>query len=44
MGSINLAVIAGAPGALMTLRPAIDQHLREAIMNSPLMRGRGGRQ
>jgi mono/diheme cytochrome c family protein len=44
MGSINLAVVAGAPGALMTLRPAIDQHMREAIMNSPLMRGRGGRQ
>jgi len=42
MGSINLIVVAGAPGALVTLRTALDKHMREAVLKSPLMRGRGG--
>jgi hypothetical protein len=42
MGSISLVVVPGAPGALVALRPALDKHMREAVLNSPLMRGRGG--
>jgi hypothetical protein len=42
MGSIALAVIAARPGGLMPLQNALDQHLRQAVLNSPLGRGRGG--
>ena len=43
MGAIGLGVIATTPGSLPRLRDAYEQHLRQEILASPLMRGRGAR-
>ncbi|HXT70590.1 MAG TPA: cytochrome c [Vicinamibacterales bacterium] len=43
MGAITLAVIPARPGGLVPLHEAIEKHLRDAVMNSPMLRGRGGR-
>jgi len=43
MGSVGLIVVPGAPGSLVTLKTALDKHLRETVLKSPLLRGRGGR-
>ena len=43
MGAIGLGVIATTQGSLPRLRDAYEQHLRQEILASPLMRGRGAR-
>lgn len=43
MGSLSLAVVPARPGGLMLLREAMEKHIREAVLASPMMmmRGRG---
>lgn len=41
MGAITLAVIPARAGALISLKEAVEKHVREAALASPLMRGRG---
>jgi len=43
MGAVTLAVIPGRVGAMVPLREALERHLRDAALASPLLRGRGGR-
>jgi len=44
MGAVGLSVVAAKPGTLPRLRAAYEQHVNEAVLASPFLRGRGALQ